>query len=74
LAAVVFDTEPADEAGVLGAVSATTLSVSWTAKGRSAVAAADEAAAVVTGVVGTAASGAAWADAGGGTAFCLDAR
>jgi hypothetical protein len=76
LATVVFDTEPADEAGVLDAVSATTPSVSWTAcDGRSAVNAGDEGAAIVAGVVGVPASGVwTWADAGAGTAFCLDAR
>jgi len=76
LAAVVFDTEPADDAGVLGAVSATTLSVSWTAgDGRSAVTAADEGAAASAGRARVPASGAwTWADAGAGTAFCLDAR
>ena len=75
LATVVLDTEPAVEAGVLDAVSATTLSVSWTAcDGRSAVAVAGRAVAVVTGV-GASGSGAwTWADAGPGTAFCLDAR
>jgi len=75
LATGAFDTELAAEAGVLAA-SAITPSVSWTAgDGRSAVAAADEGAAASAGIARVPASGAwTWADAGAGTAFCLDAR
>jgi hypothetical protein len=76
LATIVFDSGPPDKAGIFDAVSATTASVSWTGcDGRSAVSPADEGAVASAGVAGVPASGVwTWADAGAGTAFCLDAK